>query len=100
MIVWQNGVCHVNVYQEKLYHLSPACRKKIALTENYQCLQNIYSKQTLIVSIVRWCVICFSSCDIDVYNELYLQMWYASSSWERCMISGVTIDIWKKNSVL
>lgn len=83
----------------KVVSFKSCMQKKIAQIENYQCLQNIYREQTVNVSIVRWCVICFSSCD-NVYDEPYLQMWYASSSWERYIISGVTIDIWKKNSVL
>ena len=57
-MIWQNGVWCGSVYEAKLCHWIPPCRK-MAPTGIHRCLLNGYGDPTVDVSTVRWWVVGF-----------------------------------------
>ena len=77
--VWKNGVWHQNVYEENVCNWTieswtTPCWKKMAFTEIYLHLLNVYGDQTVDVSTVRWWVLCFSSGVSDSESVLLVQI--------------------------
>ena len=72
--VWQNGIWHGSELWSKGVTMNSSMQKKIAPTDIYQCLLNIYGDQTVNVSTVKQWVLLFSSGNSDSGSSLLVQI--------------------------